>query len=252
MALDFPNSPTIGDEFTGGGFTWVWDGASWTKTVAATVTGNGFKLLVGDTGNTTYTFDSPQPAGSYTLTSLLSDTTYDIYAVTSANENAGYTNTAELIAAAEFTRIVIYGTTTDDVLTFDYKPANSPTTSGDVADGAAPFLTSATPTTLNSIDDTTTVTGGNFASDVQVVFIGQDAVQRSAKNIVRSSSTSLIVTRPDDFPLAQEPYSMTATNAGIPNPSYSAINKLTDYFDAGGGITWVTGATLPVATQEVP
>lgn len=35
MALDFPNSPSIGDEFTGGGFTWVWSGFTWEKVTAA-------------------------------------------------------------------------------------------------------------------------------------------------------------------------------------------------------------------------
>jgi hypothetical protein len=250
MALDFPNSPTIGDEFTGGGFTWVWTGDSWDKVMASVASGgNGFSLLVGATGNTTYAFATPQPAGAYSLTSQLGDTTFDIYLVTAANANAGYTNTTALEATAEFDRIVVYGATTNDILNFEYKPSAAPATSGDVADGAAPFLISATPSTLASVDDTTTVTGGNFASDVEIVFTGQDAVDRPAKSIVRSSSTSLIVTRPDTFPIEQEPYSMTATNAGITNPSTN-VNKLTDYFDAGGGITWVTTSPLPGATKD--
>jgi hypothetical protein len=111
-------------------------------------------------------------------------------------------------------------------------------------------LTSATPSTLASVDDTTTVTGGNFASDVEIVFTGQDDVDRAAKNIVRSSSTSLIVARPDVFPVEQEPYTMTATNAGITNPS-TGVNVLTDHFDAGGGITWVTTSPLPTAIKDV-
>lgn len=36
MAINFPDSPTIGDEFTGGGFTWTWNGSSWEKLVAST------------------------------------------------------------------------------------------------------------------------------------------------------------------------------------------------------------------------
>jgi microcystin-dependent protein len=36
MAIDFPNSPTNGQEFTSGGTTWVYDGTKWNaKTVAA-------------------------------------------------------------------------------------------------------------------------------------------------------------------------------------------------------------------------
>lgn len=34
MAINFPDSPTIGDEFTGGGFTWTWSGTSWEKVEA--------------------------------------------------------------------------------------------------------------------------------------------------------------------------------------------------------------------------
>jgi hypothetical protein len=250
MALDFPNSPTIGDEFTGGGFTWVWTGTTWSKLMATTTGGNGFSLIVGASGNTTYAFSTPQPAGAYSFMSELADNTFDIYLISPTNTNVGYTSASSALeASGEFDRVVLYGATTNDIINFEFKPSASPATSGDVADGAAPFLTSATPTTLESIDDTTTVTGGNFASDVQIVFTGQDDVDRAAKNIVRSSSTSLIVTRPDSFPVEQEPYTMTATNAGITNPS-TGVNVLTDYFDAGGGVTWVTTSPLPTATKD--
>jgi len=252
MALDFPNSPTIGDEFTGGGFTWVWTGSSWDKVMASVAAGgNGFSLIVGSSGNTTYAFEDPQPVGAYSISSELGDTTFDIYLVTADDQNAGYANaTSALEATAEFTRAVIYGATENDIINFEYKPAASPATSGDVDGGAAPFLTSGTPTALPSVDDTTTVTGGNFASNVEIVFTGQDDVDRAAKNIVRSSSTSLIVTRPDTFPVEQEPYTMTATNAGVPNPSV-AVNKLIDYFDAGSGVVWVTSSPLPAYTTGV-
>lgn len=194
--------------------------------------GQGFSLLVGASENTTYVFDSLQPAGAYSVSSQLGDTTFDIYLVTADDQNAGYTNTTALEATTEFSRIVLYGATENDILNFDFKPSSAPTDSGDVDGGAGPFLTSATPVALRFEDDTTVVTGGNFASDVEVAFIGQDDLDRPAKNIVRSSSTSLIVTRPDSFPVEQEPYSITASNAGIPNPSVP-VNKLTDLFLAG-------------------
>jgi len=28
-ALDFPNSPSVDDEYSANGYTWVWDGTSW-------------------------------------------------------------------------------------------------------------------------------------------------------------------------------------------------------------------------------
>ena len=30
MALDFPSTPNVGDQFTSGGVIWIWDGAKWT------------------------------------------------------------------------------------------------------------------------------------------------------------------------------------------------------------------------------
>lgn len=46
MAINFPDSPTIGDEFTGGGFTWTWNGSSWEKVAAssASATQNWYSL----------------------------------------------------------------------------------------------------------------------------------------------------------------------------------------------------------------
>ena len=209
--------------------------------------GNNFSVDVGASGNNVVVFDKEYAAGAYSITSQLADSTLDIYAVNADGTLAGYTNTKALSCSKGFSKLVIYGATTNDLLTFEFKITFSPTESGTLNSGVAPFLTSATPATLASVDDTTTVTGGNFASDVEIVFTGQDDVDRPAKNIVRSNSTSLIVTRPDDFPIAQEPYSITATNPGISNPSV-IVNKLVDYFDAGGGITWVTTSPLTAAS----
>lgn len=204
---------------------------------------NEFDLVIGISGHTTFQLDSPKPAGTYAVTSQLNDSSFDIYLITDSYEHAGYTNSNSLTATAKFNKVVVYGATPNDVLTFSYKLASVPGTSGDVLDGAAPFLTSAIPTTLESIDDTTTVTGGNFASDVEISFVGSDDVARPAKNIVRSSSTSLIVTRPDDLPVEYEPYSMIATNSGIVNPSLN-VHKLENYFDAGSGVVWITASPL--------
>lgn len=245
MALDFPNSPTIGDEFTGGGFTWVWDGTSWTKLAAVTATGGTRKidLRVGSSGNTTYAIDPIGTAGDYLVSSAASDPGYEIYLLASDDSLVGFTTGGLVTASADFTKIVIYGGETNDILTLESRQTETPTSHGDINANVPPFVTSATPVTLASVDDTATVTGGNFATDVSAKFVGQDAVDRAAKNIVRSSSTEIIVTRPDDFPIAQEPYSLVVTNPGV-TPSSFVSNTLTDYFDAGGGITWVTAAGL--------
>jgi hypothetical protein len=212
----------------------------------------GFNLDIGTSGNTTFVFSESQPAGGYSISSQLADVSLDFYAIAQDGTLAGFTDTKSLIATKDFNKMVVYGATNNDLLSFEFKPTALPTANGDQNSGVAPFLTSATPATLESIDDTTTVTGGNFATDVAITFTGTDSVVRNAKSIVRTSSKELIVTRPDVFPPAAEPFSMIATNPGITNPSTN-VNRLTNYFDAGGDISWVTSAgALPTATLGSP
>lgn len=37
MAIDFPNSPTIGDSFTVGNRTWIWDGTAWELSIVSAI-----------------------------------------------------------------------------------------------------------------------------------------------------------------------------------------------------------------------
>jgi hypothetical protein len=37
MAIDFPNSPTLNQQFKSAGLTWTWDGAKWTATTQGTI-----------------------------------------------------------------------------------------------------------------------------------------------------------------------------------------------------------------------
>ena len=48
MAIDFPNSPVLNEQFTAGGNTWIWDGTAWTLQRIAT----GAQGPKGDTGDT--------------------------------------------------------------------------------------------------------------------------------------------------------------------------------------------------------
>jgi hypothetical protein len=246
MALNFPNSPTVGDEFTGGGFTWVWTGSGWDKVAASGGGGGtGFNLLVGASGNTTYVFTEPQPAGSYIISSLVqSDTTFDIYFLNASNQEVGYTNAFSIEASAEFTKVVLYGAVANDIFQFEFKPAASPTSSGGFAGAVGPFLTSISPSALPNQNDTATITGGNFANDVAITFIGQNSVSLPAKNIVRSSSTSLIVTRPDNLAVAQSPYTVRAVNPGTDEPTGSNVNRLSNAVTAGTNPAWSTTALL--------
>lgn len=239
MALNFPDSPSNGQTFTGGGFTWEWDGSFWNKVEEVSV--QTFVVPVGNSGSTTFTFDTEFPAGTYTVSSSFGDTSFDVYLVDDSGSNSGYTNTTSIIAQSAFSTVVIYGSTANDTFTFTYTIQPLSDSSGGLDSGAAPFVSSATPSTLATLNDTSTVSGGNFATDIEAKFVGSDEVGRPAKSVVRSSSTELIVTRPDEFPVAAEPYSLVLTNPGITNPSLGN-NTLTNYFDAGSSPSWSTSS----------
>jgi hypothetical protein len=42
-AIDFPNSPTVNQTVTRGGYLWIYTGVAWKKIVTATPVSTGFK-----------------------------------------------------------------------------------------------------------------------------------------------------------------------------------------------------------------
>jgi hypothetical protein len=184
-------------------------------------------------------FSEAQPAGGYSITSQLTDATVEFYAIAEDGTLAGYTNTKSLAASKDFSKMVVYGATNNDLITFEFKPTTLPTANGDQDSGAAPFIASVSDADLASIDDTTIITGGNFATNVAVTFTGTDNVVRSPKSIVRTDSTQLIVTRPDDFLEDNSPYTIEVSNPGIPQSAYKTS---TSSVTAGGDPVWVTTA----------
>lgn len=240
MAINFPDSPTIGDEFAGGGFTWTWNGSSWEKVVAAGGA-NDFLLDKNNTDNTTFPMDREYAAGGYSMSFDTVDSTFDVYLLNSSGTVAGYSNTVSIVAEEAFDTVVVLGTTSSQKISFTYNgPFATAETTGDEP-GAGPFLTDITPSDLPNIDDTATITGGNFANDVEINFVGTNSVSLPAKDIVHTSSTELIVTRPDGLVEDFSPYDLIATNPGVPSPSGSGLNILTDAVTAGADPVWVTG-----------
>lgn len=205
-----------------------------------------FFLNVGPSGNTTYEMPQELVAGKYTLSSNEGDTTFDIYLISRTNELSGYTTTTDIIALTPFNKIVVYGATPNDILNFEFESiAITPTTSGDVEGGAAPYADDITPTDLESFDDTATLTGGNFADDVVVVFIGTNDEELTAKNVVKISPSELVVTRPDTLIPDHAPYDVKVTNPGVPVPTTQpTAHILTDAITAGTYPVWVTGPSI--------
>jgi hypothetical protein len=205
----------------------------------------GFYLYTGDTGYTNFTLVSPQPAGAYFIASELGDTTYDIYAISESGSVVGYTTTDRLVTTSEAVKIVVIGGTAADTLKFETKITTFSLSSSDVNDGGPVFITAVSVTDLESFDDSTVVTGGNFATDIEAYFFGSDAIDRAAKNIVRSSSSSMIVTRPDDMSPVHSPYSIRLINPGVPLPTTAPTqNVLSAAVTVGALPVWVTGSPL--------
>lgn len=244
MAINFPNSPTIGEEYTAGGFTWVWTGSAWEKVAEATAVANDFVLVVGSTGNTTYVLERPYSAGRYFIDFVNNDTTYDIYFVAEDGTYAGYTSTDSALVTAAFTEVVVLGATNNEIITFTYQGVSTtPSSVGDVSVAGA-FINSVVTANLPNVDDTTVVNGGNFAPNVQVSFIGTNDVETAAKNVVRTSSAQLVATRPDSFTTANSPYDVKVLNPGIPAPTGSNRHILSNSVTAGTNPAWVTGSTV--------
>lgn len=207
--------------------------------------GNDFLINTGTSGNTTVTLSKDFPAGDYVIVSSLGDTSYDIYLVASDGTAAGSVNstTAQttITASKTFNTAVIYGTSNNDTFNFTFKYVFAPSADSTSLVSVGPRIVSLSTSTLAKVDDTTTVTGKNFASNATVTFTGSDNVARNAKTVVRNSSTSLTVTRPDDMPNSYQPYTMTVANPGISSPTSTNLNKLGS-ISAGSIPVWTTSA----------
>jgi len=218
---------------------------------------NDFSISVGSSGYTLVPLATSFPSGSYICTSSLSDNTLDIYLINDDKTLAGYANattgTTTVTATKSFNKVVIYGAANNDTLEFQFKYVFTPTapSSTDFL-AVAPRIVSVSDSDLQNINDTTTISGFNFAEDIQVAFTGTGYSSTPAKNIVRASATSLLVTRPDNFPVSAAPYTITVTNPGIPQPISTSFNILSNSVTAGNAPVWVTSATLPSFVKTVP
>lgn len=245
MALSFPLNADIGQEYSYGGFTWIWNGISWDKVAASTPGSTGFYLYMGTNGNTNFELVSQQKAGIYYITTFESDVAYDIYAISSSGSLVGYTNTDRLIATDDFTKIVVIGGIPDDVLYIDTRDTSFTTSNNNFSSGGPAFITAVSVSKLENFNDSTVITGGNFATDVRVYFVGTNNVDYEAKSIVRNSSTELIAVRPDGLVPDHAPYDVKIINPGIPIPTTAATQHiLQNAITAGTYPLWVT--TSPI------
>jgi hypothetical protein len=235
---DRPANPSVGDTFFNGtlGVQEIYTSTGWLPATGA----NDFNVVLNGE-DTSVTLDKEYFAGAYTITSALSDNSFDIYIFDTQGSAAGYTNSPSINATSNFNKIVVLGGQNGDLLSFSYKTTfTTASITDEVTSG--PVIKSISVADLPNIDDTTVITGINFAEDVQVTFTGTNQVALSPKSIVRSSATSLVVTRPDDLIEDHSPYTVTVTNPGITAPSGTNGHISTNAITAGGDPVWVTAS----------
>jgi hypothetical protein len=242
-----PANPVIGQTYYNGtlGVQEIYTASGWLPATGA----NDFNVTLNGPV-TTSTFTKEYFAGAYTINSALVDSTYDIYVYDTAGTQVGYTKSPSLSATGNFNKIVVVGGSTGDLLSFSYKTTFTATnTTSQLTAGA--FITSVTPTALNTIGDTTTVVGGNFASNVAVYFVGSDNIEIPAKSIVRTSSSELIITRPDVFSTQLGTYKVVVENPGITRPTGSSLHILNNAISPGTTPNWTTPTTLPEIGKNI-
>lgn len=211
-------------------------------------TSNDFVVDLNDTTNNVADLGEAKPSGAYSISLSSGDTSFDVYLLDANGNSVGYSNESTIVATAEFSSVSVLGVANSEVLNFTFVGTVSNASSEGDATGAGAYLSSITPTDLPSVDDTATVTGGNFANDVEIYFESGDT-STAAKNVVRSSSTSLIVTRPDTLDPDLDPWSIRAENPGVAAPTGSNAHILVDVVDAGANPVWTT--TSPLTTGNL-
>jgi len=208
---------------------------------------NDFVVDMNDTTNNVIDLGRSYAIGAYEISLASGDTSFDIYAISADGQSAGYTNNATLVTTGAFTQLAILGVATDERITFSFSGTSNDSTSEGDAVGAGAYLESITPSDLPNQDDTANIVGGNFASDVEIYF-ESGTVSTEAKNIVRSDSTALVVTRPDQLDPALDPWDVRVVNPGIPEPTGSDAHILAGTVDAGAVPVWTTTSPLDLAT----
>jgi len=225
-------------------------GISIFPSTAAEFVSNNFVVDMNDTSNNTADTGGVKQAGPYSMSFSSGDTSFDVYLIDEDGNSVGYSNETSITASGLFSSVVILGAASNEIISFSYQGSvNNADGEGDEP-GAGAYLESISPSDLPTIDDTATVIGGNFGADTEI-FFDSGASSLPAKNITVNNSSELIVTRPDSLIQDDAPYNLRAVTAGVPEPTGTNVNILTDAVTAGTDPTWVTGADLPDGEKDV-
>ena len=118
---------------------------------------------------------------------------------------------------------------------------------------APPTITSVTPSALPNIDDTTVVAGSNFDNTATWTFIGASSTVYTPKSVTFTNNSSVTLTRPDTFPVSDEPFAVkVVNNSGLGYTLESAIDagNVPIWQTASGSLgTFAEGASVNVTVQ---
>ena len=206
--------------------------------------GTSFTIITSTGGSKTATLSKTFPAGTYLIESMAADTNLEIYLGASDGTQVGscVAGAKSVTASASFLYVTTVNADTNDAVTFTLKSAATLATKTDAV-WAPPTITDITPSGLPNVNDTTTITGTNFASNVEVKFRkSDDSTLVSPKTTVRGSATSIIAGRPDSFAVGDAPYDVIVTNPST-TLSATSLNAIT----SGAVPVWVTSSTLDAA-----
>ena len=207
-----------------------------------------FTVITSTGGSKTATLSKTFSAGTYLIESMAGDTNLEVYLGASDGTQVGscVAGAKSVTASASFLYVTTVNADTDDAVTFTLKSAATLATKTD-ATWAPPTITDITPSVLPNVDDTTTITGTNFASNVEVKFRkSDDSTLVTPKTTVRGSATSIIAGRPDSFAVGDAPYDVIVTNPST-TLSATSLNSVT----AGSAPSWSTSTTLPAFQKTV-
>lgn len=209
---------------------------------------DSFTVVTLTGGAKTATLSREYPAGTYSIESVNTDADLEIYLGSTSGTNVGYvTGGAKAItASSSFKYVTTANANSSDAIIFTFlSEAQSLTTKTD-AYWAPPTITTVSPSDLPIRDNTATITGTNFPTDVSVKFRkSDDSTLVNPKSTVRGSATSIIITRPDTFATGDAPYDLIITN-----PTTNLSATLSNGITAGSNPTWVTSATLNNPTKN--
>ena len=127
--------------------------------------GTSFTILASSGGTKTATLDKSYPAGTYLIESMANDANLEIYLGAADGTQVGYSlsGAKTITASSSFLYVTTVNADSNDLITFTLKPTSTLTTKTDAV-WAPPTITDITPSGLPNVDNTTTITGTNFAT----------------------------------------------------------------------------------------